>query len=489
MYVVNLRLENKHGQILWKASAELNSQNQLSVGRSHVCDVVCPFFSSSEWALLTTQDGFTELSGSDGHTFGTTSVRMCLRRHRTLFADVCANNEPLFSLSQPIDFSLNTILAKCSSVVTFLNPRFRTVAREILSLEQCFDEQGQPNAQIAPDFIVDQLNQRLNLVIDQRAAGPERLNQFSQCFWMIASYVYAEGPLTHWVRSDDVQEILLNGFDDCWLETDEGFLKQSSPFESWNDLWAWLSKYSAAAGRELVTMRGCCDFQLPCGARVHVALSPLSRREGYVSIRCHRDKGLSLDEMRERGVISEAQKHMLERLVIERRNLLVVGATSSGKTTLLRALAECVPPCERIVILEDVPEIRLQHGHAVYLQTVDANQGEELPSVTLESLVREALRMRPDRLIVGECRGDEAFALIQALHTGHKGSFSTLHANSPADALRRLEALVLRAEPSMSPSVVQELIRSAFDAVIFLERTSDRLRRVTGLHLIEELRG
>jgi pilus assembly protein CpaF len=191
--------------------------------------------------------------------------------------------------------------------------------------------------------------------------------------------------------------------------------------------------------------------------------------------------------MVQKGTLSIQQRSVLEASVKQKKNILLAGATSSGKTTLVRALAESVCPQERIVVLEDVPELRIAHPHCVYLQTIEAGQGESLRPMSLDDLLREALRMRPDRLIVGECRGHEAFALIQALHTGHRGSFSTLHANSAIDALRRLEALLVRAEPSLSESVVRNLIAGAFDVIVFMERTPDMQRYVSGVHQVEDL--
>lgn len=413
---------------------------------------------------------------------------MQFRRDRLLTCQVIENKDAsIFCSDQPIDFSCPSVLEQFPNREFFFDPQARAVTADVLMQDDIFDPSEKAEIRVKPSLILNHLFQRVENLLSEELSPRSQLVRIIDCFMMIASYVYAEGPLTPFLRSETVTEVMMSGFEEMWVERNGHLERSLSPFSSWEDLWAWLSRAASLAGRELVTARGCADFSLSCGTRVHVVLPPLSRSSGYVSLRCHRESSLSLADLVELNALTPEQKDILEELVRSKKNILLAGATSTGKTTVLRALANCIDAHERIVILEDVSEIRLAHAHSVYLQTVESNADESRTKVTLEDLVREALRMRPDRLVVGECRGNEAFALIQALHTGHRGSFSTLHANSAHDALRRLESLVLRAEPSMSSEMVRQLILNAFDVIVFLERSPDRKRRVSCIQFVQDI--
>jgi pilus assembly protein CpaF len=397
--------------------------------------------------------------------------------------------DPVFDLDRGLNFSNAQIKRFLPRPEVYREDSLRAVVAEVLLSDEIFNFwRNSPQGQdLTFRRVLEVFCCKSKILNDEFSMPDIQLRRLIEGLMMVCSYLYAEGPLTHLLRTDDVREVMFNGHNDCWVEIGNGLQMQNSPFSSWNDLRSWLDHHASKAGREVVTDRGCSDFALQSGARVHVALSPLARDSGYVSIRRHRDSSCSLDSLEQQGSLSSEQRNLLEASVKDKKNILLAGATSSGKTTLVRALAECVSSQERIVVLEDVPELRIAHPHCVYLQTIEAGQGEAFRPMSLDDLLREALRMRPDRLIVGECRGHEAFALIQALHTGHRGSFSTVHANSAADALKRLEALLIRAEPSLSGSVVRNLIAGAFDVIVFLERTQDLRRCVSGVHRVEDL--
>lgn len=488
MVVAEIRLVDKSGKQLWIHTASVGSEGTLSVGRSSVCDVQCRYLSFSEWSTFAFESGFIFASSPGRSAFGYRETTQILRRQRKLIFRLSnmTDNVWIDLMGRP-DFSQPSILSFIPCQEAYLNPEFRLRAAQVLMDERIFGTRDRGHYSCALGQLISVYSGYCADFCESGLSTREQLRALRHNFWMLASYVYAEGPLTRWMRSADVREVLIHGDQHCWIERSEGLEPMDPPFCSWEDLWAWLVHHATIAGREIVNARGCSDFHLGVGARVHVALAPVAGCPGYVSIRRHAAETISLETMIENRFLSEAQVEMLSCMVRDRKNILICGSTSSGKTTLLRALAERIRVEERILVLEDVPELNLSHANAVYLRTVESVSDHSKGTASLESLLREALRMRPDRLVVGECRGDEAFALIQALNTGHKGSFSTLHANSPSDALRRLEALVLRAEPSLNSSVVQKMIRSAFDVVVFLDRQPGRPRCLAALQSTEDL--
>ncbi|GAA2175254.1 TadA family conjugal transfer-associated ATPase [Agrococcus versicolor] len=232
-----------------------------------------------------------------------------------------------------------------------------------------------------------------------------------------------------------------------------------------------------AGGRHVDEATPCVDVRLHDGIRVHVALPPVAVAGTQVSIRLPRAEALALDALEASGAFERVPRATVDALVARRANLLVTGAGGSGKTTLLGAMLSAAAPGERIVTIEDVAELRIRHDHVVALQTRQANL-EGAGVVDLARLVREALRMRPDRLVLGECRGAEVRELLAALNTGHDGGAGTLHANALADVPARLEALGALA--GLSPQATARQAASAIDAVLHVERVGDR-RRIAAL--------
>ena len=226
-------------------------------------------------------------------------------------------------------------------------------------------------------------------------------------------------------------------------------------------------------GRHVDEATPCVDVRLGDGVRVHAVLPPVSQGGATLSVRVQRRTPIGLDELDAAGVFAEVPRDRVQRLVDRRANLLITGAGGSGKTTLLAALLATAPPSERIVVLEDVAELRIAHPHVVALETRQANL-DGAGAIGLDRLVREALRMRPDRLVVGECRGAELRELLAALNTGHDGGAGTLHANSLADVPARLEALAALA--GMPREALARQAISAFDAVLHLIRTPNGRR-------------
>ncbi len=283
------------------------------------------------------------------------------------------------------------------------------------------------------------------------------------------------GPLAPYVARDGVTDIFVNGAQ-LWCDGDEGVQR----LEGWSaDERATRElavRLIGLGGRHVDEATPFIDVRLAGGVRVHAVLPPISTTGTLLSIRVPRRERLSLDDLVSAGSVSSAQAAILRTAIAQRLNLLVTGAAGAGKTTLLAAMLAEAPAHERIVLIEDVAELRVSHPHVVGLQARQANL-EGAGSVGLQQLVREALRMRPDRLVLGECRGAEVQDLLSALNTGHDGGAGTLHANSLADVPARLEALGALA--GMSDRSIARLAVSAIGLVIHVARLGGA-RRISG---------
>jgi pilus assembly protein CpaF len=288
------------------------------------------------------------------------------------------------------------------------------------------------------------------------------------------------GPLEPLLADPDVDEVMVNGPDSVYVER-RGLIEPAAvQFASSADLAHTIERILAPLGRRVDEASPLCDARLADGSRVNVVIPPLSLSGPCLTIRRFRREGFSLGQLVGAGTFTPETAELLERLVRDRASILVSGGTGSGKTTTLNALSGVIPDGERIVTIEDAAELRLRQEHVVRLEARPPSldgRGE----VTIRMLVRNALRMRPDRIVVGEVRGGEALDLLQALNTGHDGSLSTIHANSPADALRRLETLALMADVGLPHGAVRDQVASAVDVVVHQARRRDGTRVVESI--------
>lgn len=285
----------------------------------------------------------------------------------------------------------------------------------------------------------------------------------------------ALGPLAEYAADERITDLFVNGASGLFVDRGGG----AEPVPGWRaserevrDLAVALV---AAGGRHLDDQSPCVDVRLESGIRVHAVLAPVSTSGTALSIRVPRVRAADLDALAASGTFAPGQRAWLERLVVERANVLITGGTGTGKTTLLTAMLSQVPHTERIVTIEDVAELRPRHPHHVSLEARQANL-EGAGRITLAMLVRESLRMRPDRLVVGECRGEEVRELLTALNTGHDGGAGTLHASGLADVPARMEALGALA--GMDATALARQVVSAFTVVLHLERDRDGIRRI-----------
>ncbi|MFJ1540794.1 TadA family conjugal transfer-associated ATPase [Micromonospora chalcea] len=277
------------------------------------------------------------------------------------------------------------------------------------------------------------------------------------------------GPLAPLLADPQVTDVLVNGVR-VWVDRGQGLRQVAVPLGTLDDVRRLAQRLTAAAGRRLDDAAPYADARLPDGTRLHAVLPPVATDGPYLSLRTFRQRPFTLDELVDRGTVARPVAPLLAAVVAGRLAYLVSGGTGSGKTTLLNTLLGLVPGTERIVLVEDAAELRPVHPHVIGLQARTANV-EGSGAVGLGDLVRQALRMRPDRLVVGECRGAEVVDLLAALNTGHDGGAGTLHANAPADVPARLEALgMLGGLPRLA---LHAQVAAALQVVLQLRRTGE----------------
>jgi pilus assembly protein CpaF len=285
------------------------------------------------------------------------------------------------------------------------------------------------------------------------------------------------GPLEDLLADPAVEEVMVNGPDDVYVERAGRIEAVDVRFPDEEELRNAIERILAPLGRRIDELSPMVDARLADGSRVNVVIPPLAVDGPVLSIRRFGASRPGARELVERGSLSAAQCELLEQAVEGRRSILVSGGTGAGKTTLLNALSGFIDSGERIVTIEDAAELRLQQRHVVRLESRPASV-EGKGEVTVRDLLRNALRMRPDRIVIGEVRGPEALDLLTALNTGHEGALSTLHANSAADALSRLETLALMAGVGLPHEAIAEQVQRGVDLVVHVERRPDGSRRV-----------
>jgi pilus assembly protein CpaF len=297
---------------------------------------------------------------------------------------------------------------------------------------------------------------------------------------LVAERSFGLGPLEPLLSDPAVDEIMVNGPGRVWVEREGRLEATDIAFGSEADLRHAIERILAPLGRRVDEACPLVDARLPDGSRVNAIIPPLSLDGPVLTIRRFRRRGFSPEELVAAGTLSPPLRDFLAGCVRARVNLLVSGGTGSGKTTTLNALSSFIDPGERIVTVEDAAELRLRQPHVIRLESRPPNL-EGRGAVTIRDLVRNALRMRPDRILVGEVRGAEALDMLAAMTTGHDGSLSTVHAGSPEEALRRVETLALMADVALPHAAVRDQVASAIDVVVHQARLGDGRRAVTAV--------
>ena len=288
------------------------------------------------------------------------------------------------------------------------------------------------------------------------------------------------GPLEELLKDDTITEIMVNRFDEIFLERKGKLEQHETTFTSDRAVLGVIERIVAPLGRRIDESSPMVDARLKDGSRVNAVIPPLAIKGPTLTIRKFSQKTLTTQNLIDYGSISEAMGKFMQICVLHRKNVIISGGTGSGKTTLLNVLSNFIPENERIITIEDAAELKLTHPNLVSLEARPVN-AEGRGQVAIRDLVKNSLRMRPDRIVVGECRGGEALDMLQAMNTGHEGSLTTLHANNARDALARLETLVLMAGMDLPLSAIREQIASAVDIIIQQARLTDGQRVVTSI--------
>ena len=296
------------------------------------------------------------------------------------------------------------------------------------------------------------------------------------------------GPLQPLLDDPDITEVMVNGIDKIYVERKGKITKTDVTFADDNQITTLIERIILPLGRTIDSNNPTVDARLPDGSRVNAVIPPVMIEGPCITIRKFQTDKLGVEQLIQLGSISENMVQFLRACVIGRLNILISGGTGSGKTTLLNILSGYIPEDERIITIEDAAELNLQQEHVLKMETKPPNiEGRYEKSI--RDLVRNSLRMRPDRIVVGECRGGEALDMLQAMNTGHDGSLTTVHANSPRDAVGRLETLCLMAGLDLPVRVIRKQIASAIDLVIQISRFSDGTRKVIAITEISGMEG
>ncbi len=344
-------------------------------------------------------------------------------------------------------------------------------------LEQVRDRLARDGAELTPEHVAQALRDRGRPVGDATVLAVHDA---------LRRDVVGAGPLEPLLRTAGVTDVLVNGPDRVYLDRGQGLEPTGVRLPDEESVRRLAQRLAASGGRRLDDATPYVDLRLPDGSRFHAVLAPVSRPGTVLSLRVPRARVFTLEELVEADAVPEEGAWLLRRIVESRLAFVVSGGTGSGKTTLLNALLSLVDPAERLVLVEDASELRPDHPHVVGLEARPANI-EGAGEITLRTLVRQALRMRPDRLVVGEVRGAEVTDLLAAMNTGHEGGCTTLHANSAADVPSRVEGLALAA--GLPLPAVHSQLASALDAVVHLDRGRDGRRRVREIGTLEAVDG
>jgi pilus assembly protein CpaF len=331
------------------------------------------------------------------------------------------------------------------------------------------------------------INQRLNeAYLQTKVALPEDLRK--QIFHDILDELTGFGPIQPLLEDEDISEVMVNGPKKVFIEKKGRLIKSPVTFDDDDHVLRVIDRIILPLGRRVDADTPTVDARLPDGSRVNAVIRPVSIDGPSITIRKFKKDKLSIQQLIDFGSLNSQMAEFIRACVLAHLNIVISGGTGSGKTTLLNVLSSFIPEEERIVTIEDAAELQLQQDHVLRMETKVANT-DGRGAVTIRDLVRNSLRMRPDRIVVGECRGGEALDMLQAMNTGHDGSLTTLHANSPRDAISRMETMVLMAGMDLPLKVVRQQISSAVDLIIQQTRLKDGSRKVTAITEVVGMEG
>lgn len=335
----------------------------------------------------------------------------------------------------------------------------------------------------------DELEDTIEQLVMQRISGvyctiEEKVSIVQQIYSSIRGF----GLLDTIIRDDTITEVMINGPEKIFIEKNGRLTRLNKRFESERKLEDVIQRIVGLAGREVNQANPICDTRLPDGSRVNVVLPPIALCGPTVTIRKFSKEPMTIEKLIEYGSLTQEIADKLELLVRAKYNIFISGGTGSGKTTFLNALSNYIPKDERIITIEDSAELQITGiDNLVSMETRNAN-ASGVGSITIRDLIKSSLRMRPERIIVGECRGGEALDMLQAMNTGHDGSLSTGHANSTEDMLSRLETMVLQGAEGLPLEAIRQQISSAVDIIIHLSRLRDKSRKTMEITEVLEMK-
>jgi pilus assembly protein CpaF len=343
------------------------------------------------------------------------------------------------------------------------------------------------DSEMSEPELKDLVHKKLRSLLDEDEA-PLSAEEMAQVIRQIGDSVLGLGPLETFLRDPEVTEIMVNSHRAIYVERGGKLYSTDATFYDEKQLRWTIDKIVAKVGRRLDEASPYVDARLADGSRVNAIIPPLAVDGASLTIRKFSPDPYDVDDLVSFGTLSGPVAQFLEACIAGRMNILVSGGTGAGKTTSMNVLSSFIPEDERIITIEDAAELKLQQPHVVRLESRPPNiEGRGM--VTVRDLVRNALRMRPDRIVVGEVRGGEALDMLQAMNTGHDGSISTIHANSPRDVLSRLETMVMMAGMDLTVRAIREQVASALDLVIHQSRMKDGTRRITHVTEVTGMEG
>ncbi len=340
---------------------------------------------------------------------------------------------------------------------------------------------------LTEDDLRRRVHEQLHAALAQERA-PLSAADKAQLIQDVSDDILGYGPIDRLLRSDEITEVMVNGPDLVFVERSGKVEKTNATFVDDQHLRRIIDKIVAQVGRRIDESAPLCDARLPDGSRVNAVIHPLAIGGPFLTIRKFSKDPFQIDDLIRFGTLSAASARFLQAMVLGKLNIIVSGGTGTGKTTMLNVLSSFIPGDERIVTVEDAKELQLHQEHVLALEARPPNI-EGKGAITIRDLVKNTLRMRPDRIVVGECRGGEALDMLQAMNTGHDGSLTTIHANTARDCMARLETLVLMAGYDLPINAIRHQVSSAVDAVVQIGRLRDGSRRVVAISEVQGMEG
>ncbi|MDZ7673579.1 MAG: CpaF family protein [Acidimicrobiales bacterium] len=340
---------------------------------------------------------------------------------------------------------------------------------------------------LSEDDLRRRVQEQLQAALAQERA-PLSAADKSQLIQDVSDDILGYGPIDRLLKDESITEVMVNGPDQVFVEQEGRIVQSDATFVDSTHLRRIIDKIVGQVGRRIDEATPMVDARLPDGSRVNAVVNPLSIGGPFLTIRKFATDPFQVDDLIRFGTLNAASARFLQACIVGRLNVIVSGGTGTGKTTTLNVLSSFIPTDERIVTVEDAKELQLHQEHVLPMEARPPNI-EGKGAITIRDLVRNSLRMRPDRVVVGECRGGEALDMLQAMNTGHDGSLTTIHSNGPRDTLSRIETMTLMAGYDLPVRAIREQMASAIDLVVHLTRLRDGTRRITHITEVQGMEG